>query len=132
MYSLSSQYSTLHILNLNTFFKIYFYLYVFVWNVYYMCVAAHGDQKKALDHLELELQMALSHLMWVLGTQFLSFGGVGSTLNCGAISPTLNILNLIILFQLQRGTTHSNNPNFPEVSKAMHTYTRQISVEVVK
>lgn len=83
MYPLSSQYSTLHILNLNTFLKfIFIYICVFVWNVYYVCVAAHGDQKKALDHLELELQMALSHLMWVLGTQFLFFGGVGSSLNC--------------------------------------------------
>lgn len=41
----------------------------------HMCVQAysckcntHGGQKKTPDALELELQVAVSHLMWVLGT----------------------------------------------------------------
>jgi hypothetical protein len=34
--------------------------------MHHMCVEAHRDQKMALDSLELESQMVVSHLMWVL------------------------------------------------------------------
>lgn len=34
-----------------------------------ICTAAHRGRKTALDTLEVELQAAVSHLIWVLGTE---------------------------------------------------------------
>jgi hypothetical protein len=37
-------------------------------------VGTHGDQKRALDVLKLELQVLMSHLIQVLGTELRSSG----------------------------------------------------------
>ena len=47
----------------------------------HMYVVVYGGQKKVLESLELELQVIVSHLMWVLGTKFQSSGRGVSTLN---------------------------------------------------
>jgi hypothetical protein len=36
--------------------------------VCYMCASAQGGQKKVLDPLDLDLQVAVGSLLWVLGT----------------------------------------------------------------
>jgi hypothetical protein len=36
-------------------------------------VGGHGGQKRVLNPLKLELQVAISHLIWVLGTDLRSF-----------------------------------------------------------
>lgn len=41
-----------------------------------------GNQKRVLDTLELELQVFVNCLMWVLGTGLRSSGGAGSMLHC--------------------------------------------------
>lgn len=49
-----------------------FYVYVYIPAVCMcpMCVpGAHGGQKSVLDSLELELQMVVSHVMWVLRSE---------------------------------------------------------------
>lgn len=40
-----------------------------VYNVQHMLAHAFRDQKRALDALELEFQVVVSHLIWMLGTQ---------------------------------------------------------------
>lgn len=47
-------------------------------------------RKRVLDPLELEL-WAVSHLMWVLGTQSRSYGRAIFPLNCRALTPALII-----------------------------------------
>lgn len=43
-----------------------------------MCVSTHVGQKTALDPLELEIQVVVSHLTWILGTKMeFSIGAVG-------------------------------------------------------
>lgn len=53
--------------------KIYFYLgiclCVCVGCVYICECSAHGEQKRTFDPVELELQVVVSHPMWVLGTR---------------------------------------------------------------
>ena len=47
-----------------------------------MCVlAAHRDQKRVSDSLELELQMVVSHLTWVLEIESQDSGREASALN---------------------------------------------------
>jgi hypothetical protein len=48
---------------------------------------AYEGQKRVLDALKLELQVALSCPMWVLGTEPRCSRRTESTLNCWAISP---------------------------------------------
>ena len=36
--------------------------------VCYMCASAQGGQKRVLDPLDLDLQVAVGSLLWVLGT----------------------------------------------------------------
>jgi hypothetical protein len=48
----------------------------------YTCVpGAHRGQKRALDTLNLKLQVIVSHLLWVLGTE------PGSSASLGAFQP---------------------------------------------
>lgn len=48
-----------------------------------MCASSvYGDLKTVLNTLELELLAVVAHLMWVLGTEFESFGEVASAFNC--------------------------------------------------
>lgn len=48
-------------------FLFYIYLYEFeCMFAHHMCVSAYRSQKGALNSLELELQTAISHLIWVL------------------------------------------------------------------
>lgn len=50
-------------------------------NIRLLHVDAHEGQKKS-DYLMLELQMVVSHLMWVLGTEFWASGTATSSFNC--------------------------------------------------
>lgn len=63
--------------SLTAILKIYFILCVYVccW-VYHMCTSACGSQKRALNSLEVELQVRC--IMWMLGSE------LASTLNCSA------------------------------------------------
>jgi hypothetical protein len=45
-------------------------------------MSAHGGQKRVLGHLELELQVVLSHLMWITGTK-------QTQVHCEAANPSL-------------------------------------------
>jgi hypothetical protein len=45
-----------------------------------MSVIASGDQKRKLDHLELELEVVVSCLRWVLRTELWSSERAASTL----------------------------------------------------
>lgn len=47
-----------------------------------VCLGAHGGQKAALDLLETELQAAVSHLIWELGTKTKSSARAASTVDC--------------------------------------------------
>lgn len=47
-------------------------------------VSAYRVQKRTLNSLELELQVAVSHSVWMLGTKVRR---AGRTLNCWAVSP---------------------------------------------
>ena len=51
-------------------------------NVCHMSADTCRGQKRASEPLELELQMVVSFLMWVLGTELKSSGQAGSALNC--------------------------------------------------
>lgn len=46
-----------------TFFKIYFIIYVYasVYEFVHMSSSVHGDQKRVLDLLELEIEVVVSH-----------------------------------------------------------------------
>lgn len=50
--------------------------------VYYMYADTHRAQKSARDHLELELEAFVSHLIEVLAIEPSSSGNVVSSLNC--------------------------------------------------
>lgn len=88
--------------------NVLFYFYSCVW-VVCLCAclcavympSAHRSQKRALDSLKLELETAVSCLIWVLGITLGSSGRAVCALNCCAISlSTKNICkqkNLIIL-----------------------------------
>lgn len=69
------------------FFTFYLHVYMCVCVIVcYMCVDAKGGPKKVLDPLELDLQVVMSHLKWVLGTKLRSFERDASTLNYWATS----------------------------------------------
>lgn len=55
---------------------------------YHMCVYAYGRQK-VWESLELELQVVMSHLMWVLGTELWPSKRAASPFNFSPISPAL-------------------------------------------
>lgn len=59
-----------------------------------MHAGACGGQKRSLDPLELELQMVVSHLMWVLQTEPRSSAEAASAMNNWAISPAPIIFNV--------------------------------------
>ena len=57
---------------------VWFYDFIFNYVYVYLCLCVGyvhmsagtcGDQKRASGHLELELQVVLSHLTWVLGNE---------------------------------------------------------------
>ena len=56
-----------------------------------VCVGAHGDQKRVLDPLELEFQVVVSCLMWVLGTKPRSSARAANTLTA---EPSLQPLSI--------------------------------------
>lgn len=68
------------------FFFIYFYFYVHVFML--LCVV-HRDQKKPSDPLDLELQSIVSS-MWTLETKLKFSARTVYTLNCQAITPSLD------------------------------------------
>lgn len=45
-------------------------IYVYT-NIYYMCLVALRSQRRALDHLEMELHVIMSHPTWVMGTKLI-------------------------------------------------------------
>lgn len=47
-----------------TFFKDLYFIYVYIY--VHVAVGAHADQKRALDFQELELQVFMIDLTWVL------------------------------------------------------------------
>ena len=53
-------------------------------NIHNMCVDTRGGQKREFRilHLELELQVVMSHLMWPLGIELQSSARAASLLNC--------------------------------------------------
>lgn len=63
--------------------------------VCHMCVGAQGSQKRVHDPLELQLQVGLSHWIWLLRTKFESSTRAASILYHSSLSPTffLMILN---------------------------------------
>lgn len=46
-----------------------------------MCTGTHRDQQRVLGTLELEIQVVVSHVTWVLGTEAGSSGRVVSMFN---------------------------------------------------
>ena len=52
-----------------------------MWVCIHKC-SAQGDQKRASDPLELELEVVVSPLMWVLGTELGSSARTACILNC--------------------------------------------------
>lgn len=64
-----------------------------------MPLVCDRDQKM-LDPLKLELQVVVNCLMCVLGTNPGFRGREAGTLNCGAISPVLEVLKLLYNFLL--------------------------------
>jgi hypothetical protein len=50
-------------------------------------VGACGNEKRTVDTPEMELQVGVSCLLLVLGTELRSSGGEGNTFNCWVISP---------------------------------------------
>lgn len=62
-----------------------------VW-VYAICKDDDGDQKKALDPLQLKLTEVVSFLMWALGTKVWSSGRAEGMLRCFSPSSLWNLL----------------------------------------
>lgn len=74
--------------------RIYFtciYTYVYIY------AGAPGSQKKVSDPSELEMQVALSYMTWVLGTKLRSSARATNVLNYSAIFPAAKgVLNLCV------------------------------------
>lgn len=62
--------------------------------VCHMCVGAHGSQKRVHDPLELQLQVGLSHWIWLLRTKFESSTRAASILHHSSLSPALFLMIL--------------------------------------
>lgn len=60
---------------------IFNYMYVNVCGYVFMCVDTCRGQKMAPDSFKLELQVAVSHLLWVVGTEFEFSGKAASSLD---------------------------------------------------
>lgn len=56
------------------------FIHVYVCMYLNVCLGIHGDQKRKLDALELELLRVLSCLTWLLGTKLGSFARTASVL----------------------------------------------------
>lgn len=72
--------------------KICFYSRVRMWipvSLCHICVNARRGQQRALDPLEMKLQVFMNRLTWVLGIELSSFARTVSILSCWAISPAL-------------------------------------------
>jgi len=68
--------------------KRFLFIHVHAFGSILLCLCgAHKGQKRASDLLELELQVVVGCLMWVLGTELRSFARAANTLNCRAVSP---------------------------------------------
>lgn len=75
------------LLSVKILYKIYFYLWLCVCiDTCHVCGGIHEDQKKVLNLLELELQVAVICWMWVLRNKLGSSGRPGCPLICWAIS----------------------------------------------
>lgn len=71
-------------------FLDFFYMYVcdlYIY-IYRTSVDLHGDQRRASDPLDLELQRAVGYMVWVPGTKPGSSAKVAGTLNHRGISST--------------------------------------------
>lgn len=79
------------------FFKriicFYFYVYLYMCEICNLCANAHRRQKRVSNPKKLKLQEVVSHLIWVPGFQFWSFGRKGNSLTSETLlqSP-INIL----------------------------------------
>ena len=86
--------TTQKILNMKiTKARLHFYFhFIFVFMVCSVCVrvserACGSQNRRASDLLELELQMVVSYLMWVLGSELRFSARVAGALNYRTISP---------------------------------------------
>lgn len=90
--SLIASWELFHILK---FIFIFMYMYL---SVCHMCVDASGDQKRVSDFLGLELQVIVSHLAWVLGTELESSGRTACNFKKSFIFWDYNYIILCFLF----------------------------------
>lgn len=75
--------ATIKVMYHYTWLVLFFKFCVCVWLCTHMCSGTHEGQKV----LELELNIVISHLTWVLGTRYGLSARTGHTLDCWAISP---------------------------------------------
>lgn len=90
--SLIALWELFHILK---FIFIFMHMYL---SVCHMCVDASGDQKRVSDFLGLELQVIVSHLAWVLGTELESSGRTTCNFKKSFIFWDYNYIILCFLF----------------------------------
>lgn len=73
---------------------------LFIYNYLFllMCVDRESslESRRILDTLELELQVTVSHLTWVLRGKCGSFGKAAGALNCKATSPGLYLFHFYL------------------------------------
>jgi hypothetical protein len=62
------------------------YMYVCGWVYVHVSVGAQGAQQRASHSLELELQVVVCHLVWILGSKLVSSTRAIHTRSCGTTS----------------------------------------------
>lgn len=67
-------------------------------NVCHLCASAQADLNRASNPPKLEEHVAMSHLTWLLGTEFRSSGRAGSILTSRASPKKFSIIKLIAVF----------------------------------
>lgn len=75
--------------------------------MHYVHVEAYRGQRRVSDPLELELQVVVSCLRWMLGTEPMCSARAVSTLSHQVLSSdfSLLIITIIITFQIEEGFT---------------------------
>lgn len=58
-----------------------------------MCAGAHRSRKKVSNSLKLDLEVAISHLLWLLGTELWFSARVASTTVNHLSNPTKDVFN---------------------------------------
>lgn len=65
----------------------FLFIYVSICKFAYVTVCLCEHERRTADAPEMELQVVVICLLWVLGTQLRSSGGAGNTFSCWATSP---------------------------------------------